>query len=63
MTIFSPERKTKRDWKEQHLTTRLAADFTSWKNDDDKFNEQLERVIKALRADGAARRKAPKSLL
>jgi len=26
------------DWKKQHLTTRLAADFTAWKIDDDKFN-------------------------
>jgi hypothetical protein len=24
--------------------SRLAADFTGWKNDDDKFNVQLEKV-------------------
>ena len=39
------------DWKKETLTSRLAADFTGWKNDDDKFNRELEKVIKALRAD------------
>ena len=42
---------------------RLAADFTGWKNNDDKFNEQLECVIKALRTDGGAREQPPKSRL
>jgi hypothetical protein len=51
------------DWKQEHLTSRLAADFTGWKNDDDKFNAQLERVIKALRADGRARERAPEAKL
>ena len=45
--------KTWVDWKKEHLTSRLAADFTGWKNDDDKFNAQLEKVIKALRADSS----------
>ena len=61
--LFSPEWKTKKAWKEQHLTSRLAADFTGWEKDNAKFESQFERVVKALRADGAARAKAPKSRL
>jgi uncharacterized protein YjbI with pentapeptide repeats len=53
--------KTWVDWKKEHLTSRLAADFTGWKNDDDKFNAQLERVIKALRADPRARERPPEA--
>jgi hypothetical protein len=55
--------KTWTDWKKEHLTSRLAADFTEWRNDDDEFNAQLEQVIKALRADGRARERAPKPKL
>jgi hypothetical protein len=55
--------KTWADWNQEHLTSRLAADFTGWKNDDDKFNAQLEKVIKALRADGRARERPPKPRL
>jgi hypothetical protein len=47
--LFSPEWKAKKDWKEQHLTSRLATDFTGWERDNPKFESQFERVVKALR--------------
>ena len=60
--ICSPGMNANR-WEEQHLTTRLAADFTGWTQDNARFEVQLERVIKALRADDTARERAPKSQL
>ncbi|MDQ3706658.1 MAG: hypothetical protein M3437_15855 [Chloroflexota bacterium] len=41
-------------WKGQ-ITSRLAPDFTGWKRSHKKFEQQLEQVVKALRADTAAR--------
>jgi hypothetical protein len=61
--LLSPEWKTKKDWKEQHLTTRLAADFTDWESDNANFEAQIDRVVKALRADGGARPTPPKPRL
>jgi predicted metal-dependent peptidase len=51
------------DWKKQHLTDRLAADFTGWETDNAKFEEQLARVVKVLRADARARQPPPKPKL
>jgi uncharacterized protein YjbI with pentapeptide repeats len=51
------------DWKKQHLTSRLAADFTGWEKDNVKFEEQFEGVVKALRADAGARVPPPKPRL
>jgi uncharacterized protein YjbI with pentapeptide repeats len=33
------------------ITSRLAADFTDWDTNDRKFDEQLERLVRALRTD------------
>ena len=51
------------DWKKQHLTDRLATDFEGWEKDNHKFEEQLEKVVKALRADGGAREQPPQPRL
>ena len=34
------------------LTSRLAADFTGWRDDPSKFDTEFERVVDALRAEG-----------
>ncbi len=49
--------------KKAMVTSRLVADFKGWESDNDKFEEQFERVVKALRADGGAREEAPESRL
>ena len=46
------------DWKQQHLTTRMAPDFTGWDKDNAKFEKELEHVFKALRADSRARKQS-----
>jgi uncharacterized protein YjbI with pentapeptide repeats len=49
-------------WKsgfETEVKRRLAADFTGWDKDHNKFEIQVENVIRALRADAAAREKRP----
>lgn len=50
------------EWKGQ-ITSRVAPDFTNWEYDNPKFEEQLERVVKALRADTGARGVVPPSRL
>jgi hypothetical protein len=58
--MFKPEWTA---WKQRHLTSRLASDFSGWDKDNAKFEAQLEKVIKALHADAQARQGPPKSKL
>jgi hypothetical protein len=55
-------------WNSQHgyqaqIKRRLAADFTEIGADASKFDVQVERLIRALRADEGAREKPPKQRL
>jgi hypothetical protein len=47
-----------RSGKASQIKARLAANFTGWETDNNKFEEQFERLVKALRA-GAGGREAP----
>ena len=49
--------------KEEQVKSRLAGDFTGWETDNAKFEEQFERVVKALRTDDHARETPPPSKL
>lgn len=54
------------EWKSGYraeIRRRLAADFTGWQNDRAKFDAEMEKLMRALRADAGAREAAPKPWL
>jgi len=49
--------------KEVQIKKRLAANFTGWETDNERFELAIENVIKALRADDGGRESPPKQKL
>lgn len=49
--------------KSQQVKSRIAVDFRGWQNDDEKFNAQIEFLLKALLASIAIHKHYPKSKL
>lgn len=58
--IFSD--RWQRGYKKQVLA-RLAADFTEWKVDNEKFRSEFEKLVRALRIDEGAREAPPEPKL
>jgi len=47
--LFKPEYQ---GGKADEIRSRIVADFTDWEHDNRIFEQEIERVIKALRTDG-----------
>lgn len=60
--LFSDKCNSKHGYQAQ-IRRRLAADFTQIGTDSTKFDAEVERLIRALRADEGAREKPPKGKL
>lgn len=45
--------------KADQVKSRITADFSRWENDNEIFEREIERVVKALRFDGGGREPAP----
>jgi uncharacterized protein YjbI with pentapeptide repeats len=58
--MFSGEWKS---GKSSQIKSRLAADFAGWDADNQKFDEQVNKLVKALRTDAGGRELPPVSLL
>jgi hypothetical protein len=41
---------------EEQIKSRLAADFRNWQSDSIKFDNEFEKVVRALRVDGNSKR-------
>ena len=52
-----------RSGKERAVKQRLAADFAGWERDNQRFEEQFERLVRALRTDEGAREPPPEPRL
>lgn len=50
------------DGKAAQVRKRLAADFTGWETDNDKFDSAFEKVVLALREDGGSEKAPPQKL-
>jgi hypothetical protein len=49
--------------KSAQIKSRLAADFTGWERDEGKFDQQVDKVARALRSDSGGRETPPSSKL
>jgi len=49
--------------KAEQIKSRLAADFTGWKHDNEKWEAQFERLVRGLRSDGGGREIPPRPKL
>ena len=58
--LFSGEWKS---GKEEQLKSRIAADFKGWKDDNEIFEKQFEKVVHALRTNDAVRETPPEPKL
>lgn len=54
------------EWKSgyaQQIKRRLAADFRDWKNDHDRFEAEVDKLVRALALNERGREQPPKSQL